>query len=180
VLGIVGLEGALVFGAFAFFAAHLHDAIGVPLATAGVLVAPFGLGGLVFALGTRQLLGRLGELGLARLGGALMLAATLTVSLVHAAWPAAFASFAMGLGFYMLHNTLQTNATQMAPERRGAAVSAFAFAYFLGQSVGVSIAGWAVSRIGTGGTIPVAGVGIACLGLLFARRKRSVLAAAAG
>ena len=33
----------------------------------------------------------------------------------------------IGLGFYMLHNTLQTNATQMAPEARGLAVSLFAF-----------------------------------------------------
>ena len=32
-----------------------------------------------------------------------------------------------GLGFYSLHGVLQTNATQMAPERRGAAVAAFPF-----------------------------------------------------
>ena len=30
----------------------------------------------------------------------------------------------------MLHNTLQTNATQMAPEARGLAVSLFAFMLF--------------------------------------------------
>ena len=33
------------------------------------------------------------------------------------------ACMVMGLGFYMLHNTLQVNATQMAPERRGAGPS---------------------------------------------------------
>ena len=47
----------------------------------------------------------------------------------------------MGLGFYMMHNTLQTHATQMAPERRGAAVSSFAACFFLGQSAGVGVAG---------------------------------------
>lgn len=31
-----------------------------------------------------------------------------------------------GIGYYMLHNTLQTNATQLAPEVRGTAVSLFA------------------------------------------------------
>jgi predicted MFS family arabinose efflux permease len=172
VLLSAGVEGAMVFGAFAFFAAHLHATLGVSLTTAGVLVMPFGLGGLVFALGTRQLLGRLGELGLARAGGALMLAAACVIALAPGIVTAAAACFAMGLGFYMLHNTLQTNATQMAPERRGAAVSAFAFSYFLGQSIGVSIAGWAVSRVGTATVIVVAALGIAAIAASFARRKR--------
>jgi predicted MFS family arabinose efflux permease len=172
VLAITGLEGALVFGALAFFPSHLHAALGVSLATAGVLVMPFALGGLVFALSTRRLLGRLGELGLARGGGALMLAATLLTAFAPGVLLAALACFLMGLGFYMLHNTLQTNATQMAPERRGAAVSAFAFSYFLGQSIGVALAGWAVSRAGAPATLAVAGLGIACVGLEFARRRR--------
>jgi predicted MFS family arabinose efflux permease len=46
----------------------------------------------------------------------------------------------LGLGFYMLHNTLQSNATQMAPEARGLGVSLFAFALFIGQSLGVALA----------------------------------------
>jgi predicted MFS family arabinose efflux permease len=45
-----------------------------------------------------------------------------------------------GFAYYMIHNTLQTNATQMAPEARGMAVSTFASCLFLGQSVGVAIA----------------------------------------
>jgi predicted MFS family arabinose efflux permease len=40
----------------------------------------------------------------------------------------------------MLHNTLQTNATQMAPRTRAMGVSMFAFFLFLGQSLGVAIA----------------------------------------
>jgi hypothetical protein len=35
---------------------------------------------------------------------------------------------AIGLGFYMFHNTLQTNATQMTPEARGTAVAFLALA----------------------------------------------------
>ena len=172
VLVCAGVEGAMVFGAFAFFASHLHATLGVSLTTAGLLVMPFGLGGLVFALGTRPLLGLLGELGLARGGGALMLVAACVVAFVPGIVSAAAACFTMGFGFYMLHNTLQTNATQMAPERRGAAVSAFAFSYFLGQSVGVSAAGWAVSRAGTAWMIAVAALGIVAVALTFARRKQ--------
>jgi predicted MFS family arabinose efflux permease len=179
VLLSAGVEGAMVFGAFAFFAAHLHASLGVSLTTAGVMVMPFGLGGLVFALGTRQLLGRLGELGLARLGGGLMLAAAAVVAFAPGIASAVLACFAMGLGFYMLHNTLQTNATQMAPERRGAAVSAFAFSYFLGQSVGVSAAGWAVIRVGIAPVILAAALGIVSIALLFARSKQRAMAEAA-
>ena len=65
-------------------------------------------------------------------------------------WPwLAVPSIALvGLGFYMLHNTLQTNATQMAPESRGLAVSLFAFMLFSGQSVGVALAAPVMDRHG--------------------------------
>jgi predicted MFS family arabinose efflux permease len=48
----------------------------------------------------------------------------------------------------MFHNTLQTNATQMAPEARGLAMSLFAFTLFLSQSVGVAIAAPVMDRFG--------------------------------
>ena len=37
-------------------------------------------------------------------------------------WLAPLATTAIGFGFYALHNTFQTNATQMTPEARGTAV----------------------------------------------------------
>ena len=39
-----------------------------------------------------------------------------------------------GYGFFMFHNNMQTNATQMAPNARGTGVSMFALALFMGQS----------------------------------------------
>ncbi len=41
----------------------------------------------------------------------------------------------------MLHNTLQTNATQMTPEARGTAVAIFSSALYLGQTAGVAAGG---------------------------------------
>ena len=81
------------------------------------------------------------------------------------------ASLILGFGFYMLHNTLQTNATQMAPERRGAAVSSFASFFFLGQAAGAFAAGLAVERFGTGATIAVGGAGVLVVALAFGRAK---------
>ena len=46
---------------------------------------------------------------------------------------APLAVLGIGLGFYMLHNTLQTEATQMTPEARGTSVALFASVYFSGR-----------------------------------------------
>jgi predicted MFS family arabinose efflux permease len=73
----------------------------------------------------------------------------------------------------MLHNTLQTNATQMAPERRGAAVSSFACSFFIGQSVGVAVAGAMVERAGTAAVIVVGAIGVLAVALNFTRRLKS-------
>ncbi len=54
---------------------------------------------------------------------------------------------AIGLGYYMLHNTLQTNATQMTPEARGTAVAIFSSALYLGQTLGVAINGMVFDRL---------------------------------
>jgi predicted MFS family arabinose efflux permease len=63
-------------------------------------------------------------------------------------WIAPPAVALVGLGFYMLHNTLQTEATQLAPEARGLSVSLFAIVLFTGQSVGVALAGLVIDRWG--------------------------------
>jgi predicted MFS family arabinose efflux permease len=67
----------------------------------------------------------------------------------------------------MLHNTLQVHATQMAPDRRGAAVSAFAACFFLGQSAGVSLGGLCIGGLGTGGFLTLGAVGVACMAAAF-------------
>jgi predicted MFS family arabinose efflux permease len=85
-------------------------------------------------------------------------------------WPWAVAgSLGAGLGFYMLHNTLQVNATQMAPQRRGAAVSAFAACFFLGQSVGVTAAGWWVEQAGSQQALALGALGTLAVALNFGR-----------
>ena len=152
----VFVEGAAVFGALAFFATHLHHTLGVSLTAAGAMVMAFGGGGTAFSFAARKLVPQLGEVGLARGGGWVMLLAIGCVAFAPSAAAVVAACFALGMGFYMLHNTLQTNATQMAPERRGAAVSLFALCYFGGQTVGVALAGAASSWMGTRGVILVA------------------------
>ena len=173
VLVTVFVEGAVVYGPFAFIASHLHQRFGLPLSTVGALVMLFALGGLVFALAARWLVRRLGEGVLVRTG-AVCMASALALLAAAPAWGWAVPACAlMGLGFYMLHNTLQTHATQMAPERRGAAVAAFAACFFGGQSVGVGLAGLWVGHIGTAWVLAAGALGVLGVGWGFNRRLRA-------
>jgi MFS transporter, YNFM family, putative membrane transport protein len=72
--------------------------------------------------------------------------AFLVLAIGAAWWLAPFAVAAIGLGFYALHNTLQTNATQMTPEARGTAVAIFSSAIYLGQTLGVTLAALVIDR----------------------------------
>ena len=181
VLVVVFFEGAAVYGPFAFIASHLHQRFDLPLSTVGALVMAYAGGGLVFALAARQLVVRLGEERLVRWGALLMAGALLALALLPAwAWAWAMPACAvMGLGFYMMHNTLQTHATQMAPERRGAAVAAFAACLFLGQAAGVGVAGLLVGQIGTAWVLAAGAAALPPVAAVFIHRlrRRAVLPA---
>ncbi|MES3015233.1 MAG: MFS transporter [Pseudomonadota bacterium] len=179
VLVTVFLEGGFLYGAFAFIATHLHQTFGLALATAGSIVMLFGFGGLLFALASTWLVRRLGEVGLTSLGGIFLAASLLAIGLAPVWWWTMPACFVAGLGFYMLHNTLQINATQMAPERRGAAVSAFASSFFLGQAAGVALDGALVTLWGTGAVIAFGAAGVLVVALAFSRLRARRLASTA-
>ena len=179
VLLTVFLEGAFLYGAFAFIATHLHTRFGLPLAAAGSTLMLFGFGGLLFAIASAALVRQLGEVGLTLVGGPLLAVGLLVIGVAPAWWWALPACFVAGLGFYMLHNTLQINATQMAPERRGAAVSAFASCFFLGQAVGIAVNGALVAAVGTGALISSGALGVLVVALSFSRLRATRAAAVA-
>ena len=171
VLVTVFFEGACLYGPFAFIAAHLHQRFDLPLSTVGALVMLVALGSMSYALGARLLIGRLGEVVLVRTGSVFMAAALGVLAFAPTWWWAMPACAVLGLGFYMMHNTLQTHATQMAPERRGAAVATFAASLFLGQSLGVGAAGLLVGVVGTGWVLSAGGAGMLLVAWNFNRQR---------
>lgn len=171
VLVTVLLEGGLVYGALAFIPTHLHNVHGMSLAAAGSLVMLFGFGGFAFAIRSRQMVKSLGEVGLIRYGALLMTLSMAIIGYTPWWWIAIPGAFLFGLGFYMMHNTLQINATQMAPQRRGAAVAAFASCFFFGQAGGVAMAGSLLTVVGTSPLIAGSGLGILWVGGRFARLR---------
>jgi len=180
VVGTVFVEGMLVFGALAFIPSHLHYKRGVDLSTAGLALVPFASGGVAFALFAGRIVRALGEVRLALVGTALLATGCVLIAWAPATQWAAVGCLVAGLGFYALHNTLQTNATQMAPERRGVAMALFASLFFLGQSVGVAVAGVMVERMGTTPVIFGAGLAVIPVGITFARLRNSRAARGGG
>jgi len=168
VLLIALIEGAFVFSALVFIPTYLHARFQVPLTAAGAIVALYGVGGLVYTFFARRLLGRYGEKGLAQIGGALMgIGFAMLAFGNHWAWSIP-ACWIAGLGFYMLHNTLQVNATQMAPHARGTAVSLFACSLFLGQSLGIAAIAALVDSYGVAAAFLASMIALPVLGLWFA------------
>ena len=167
ILLMVGLEGVALYGALAFIPFYLHTKLDISLTLSGSIMATFGLGGLLYASSAKYFINQLGEKGLALFGGLLLgLAFLLLIFTAH--WIlAVIAVFLIGLGLYMLHNTLQTHATQMAPQSRGTAVSLFACSLFLGQFIGVTSAGYLVDTVGVITLFSIAGIGLPLVGWRF-------------
>ena len=170
IIAIAFVEFGLMFGAFTYVGADLHLRFDVSFTLVGLFVGTFAIGGLIYSFTVPMLVGRFGQVGLAALGGSLLAAAFVTLAFEPHAWLAPFAITAIGLGFYMLHNTLQTNATQMAPEARGTAVSVFSASLYLGQTAGVALAGVAFDHFTAVPVFLTAAAGLLILGAWFSRQ----------
>ncbi len=172
VITVSFIEGALAWGAFAYIGADLHLRFGISFTLVGLTVACFGIGGLIYAGMVKLFVRRLGQIGLAIGGGLVLAAAYVELAISPAWWLAPVATTAIGLGFYMLHNTLQTNATQMTPEARGTAVGIFSSAIYLGQTAGVAAGALVIDRLGAVPLFLGAAVALPALAIWFAHELR--------
>ncbi|RKP57895.1 MFS transporter [Pararobbsia silviterrae] len=167
VLCVTFVEGAFAYSALAFVPSYLHRTFGIAITHAGAIAALYGVGGLVYSRCTKRLVARLGEIHLARLGGlclALAYGGLAWIPRGGYAWPACLLA---GFGFYALHNTLQTHATQMAPQARGTAVSLFSCFLFFGQSIGIAAAAAFIGRYSAPPVFMVCGLGLFVLSIVF-------------
>jgi predicted MFS family arabinose efflux permease len=166
------IEAFAIFGAFTYVGADLHLRFDVGFALIGLFVGFFAVGGLIYSLLVRTFIARFGPSGLAAVGGSLLAAAYVILALGVHYWIAPLAITMTGLGFYMLHNTLQTNATQMTPEARGTALGLFSAALYLGQTAGVAAAAVVFDRYQGAPVFLTAAAMLLALGLWFAHRLR--------
>jgi predicted MFS family arabinose efflux permease len=162
-------EGIFLLGPLAFLPAFLHQRFGLAVSAATAMIALFAVGGLAYTMSARHIVRRYGERRMVLAGGLLMGAGFVAWFLIPVAWLAAPIALLVGFGTYLYHNTLQTNATQMAPSVRGTSVALFAFCLFFGQAIGVSLAGWSFDRFGPGPLLLGPAIGLPLAGWAFAR-----------
>jgi predicted MFS family arabinose efflux permease len=179
VIVVAFIEAAALFGAFTYVGADLHLRFGVNFALVGLFVGTFAVGGLIYSISVRVLFDRFGPVGLATGGGIVLALAFVILAIEPHYWMAPAAITLTGLGYYMLHNTLQTNATQMTPQARGTAVAIFSSALYLGQTAGVAAGGVVFDRFSAVPLFLAAAAVLLGLGLWFARqlqRRRALTA----
>jgi predicted MFS family arabinose efflux permease len=129
-------EGVAMSGLTPFVAARIEQRGLGTLAEAGLVLAAMAVGGISFTVLVRQLLARLGRALLVRAGGVLTLLG-LSAAAYSPTWQVEAACFfVIGFGFFMVHNSLQASATELAPNARGSGIASFAFLFFLGQAIG--------------------------------------------
>jgi YNFM family putative membrane transporter len=168
----IAIEGTFFQGIFSYIGADLHLRFGVSFTAVGLIIGVFATGGLIYAATVRPLMRRLGQTGIANAGGILMAVAFLILT-VEPTWHfAPLATLCVGLGFYMLHNTLQTEATQMVPAARGTSVALFASVYFLGQTVGVALGAPVMDRYGARPLFVISAIMLPALAFWFTRRLK--------
>lgn len=165
ILGAACIEAALGIGCLALVPTVLHQRFGLPLTEAGAVVAAFGIGGFLFSRCSATMFRLVPRPMLPALGGVILAAAfCLLAWLPHWGW-AALACLLAGFGFFTLHNTLQLQATQLAPQATGLALGVFTVAIFIGQSVGVSLAAFATAKLGAVWVFAVTAAGFLALGV---------------
>ena len=148
----VAVEGAFFYGLFPYMGELLLATAGASTASiaaeSGMVLGAFGIGGLLYALSVRLLLRRLGVRRLCLVGSAVAAAGYAALAFAPS-WPlAALAMLLAGFSFYMLHNSLQTEATELAPSARGSAVALFACGFFAGQAIGPLLFGALLHGVG--------------------------------
>ncbi len=169
ILTVTAAEGALVFGAMAFMPTHLHQQFGLSVVAAGSVMMLYGVGGLLYSQMARRWLAWLGERGLVRTGAALVAVGLLVLAWGSGVWLGMLACLLAGLGFYMLHNTLQVQASQMVPAARGSAMTLFASSLFFGQSTGVLLMAQSVDMGWLTPAFTVCALGVLGLGVVVDR-----------
>ncbi|WP_210490804.1 MFS transporter [Microvirga antarctica] len=145
--GFVFVESMAFFGLFPYLAPLIED-LGGGASQAGLAIAGFAVGGLVYSVLISWMLRVLGIPRILIGGGVVGACALLAIGSA-ADWRLyAAAMLFLGLGFYMLHNTFQAQVTEVAPHARASAVALHAFSFFCGQAIGVVALGYGLHHIG--------------------------------
>ena len=161
------VEGFFFFAGGAFIGAFLHEQFGLGYAWVGLLLACFGIGSLIYSNTAKYILSALGERRMIIVGSLTMASCYLGFAFATGWEVCVPIMIVCGFDFYIMHNTLQTLATELAPDARGTAVALFVFSLMIGQGTGVAFFGLIIDRFGYSPAFILIAAAVACLGMWF-------------
>jgi MFS family permease len=137
-VGLAGVEGAIIFGGITFLPAAV-EAAGSTEAVAGLALAAFGAGSVVWTRLLGRATRRMGAPALILLGAGLAAAGYAVAAAEPALAGVVVAAFLVAGGYGFMHTTLQTWATGLLPGLRASVVALFAAGLFCGGAVGAEL-----------------------------------------
>jgi predicted MFS family arabinose efflux permease len=140
VIGLALVQGGLVLGVITFFAPALEHA-GLSPAIAGGIMGVYGFAVIAWTRLVRRVAVRLAAPRLIAIGATLTTAGFLAAALEPDLGGVGAAALLVAGGFAFVHSTLQTWATEVAPDLRATSVSLFAAALFTGGALGTALLG---------------------------------------
>jgi len=161
---MIFVEGIFTLGAISFLGAMLRDRDGFSYTAIGFIISLFGLTAIVAGRIIGPLARRIGETRMILFGG---LGVAISYGLMVLQPAIVFFPVAMsllGITWILMHTTLQTRATELAPAARATGISLFAFSLFLGSSAGALITAQSIDRFDYNPTM----LGMGLLALVFA------------
>jgi predicted MFS family arabinose efflux permease len=161
-----------VLGLFPYIASFLFELGETRLSIAGIVIAGFAVGGLLYTMTVSRFLPRLGVDGM-MITGASLVGLQLAAIAFGPGWQIQTISLLiMGWGFYMIHGCLQVFASELSVEARATALSLHSFFFFMGQTVGPIAYGFGIQNFGKVATLLTSAAIIILLGFACARLLR--------
>jgi predicted MFS family arabinose efflux permease len=162
---VVFLEGFAIYGITPFIGDLLRSRGAGGLREAGFVVGGLGIGGILFALSVPLLLRAFNRPAMMAAGGCIG-ALGLGALALETPWGLQMASMiVVGFGFMLLHNSVQTEVTELAPSARASTFSLHAFSFFMGQALGPIGYGLALPAWGPGISLALGSAVLALTGL---------------
>jgi predicted MFS family arabinose efflux permease len=172
--GVVMVEGVCIHGSLPFIGEYLHGLGKGGVREAGIVISGMAIGGLLFAFGVPlflRFMRRRHMMGLGGVFGGLGLACMA----LGADWPVEAVFMALtGFGFFLLHNPVQTEVSELAPMARASAYSLHAFTFYIGQAIGPVLYGLGLHTIGLSRSFAVAAICFLFTGLTAFRLLRTL------
>ncbi len=168
----VFFEGITIHGLFPFVAILLLASGATRSSYAGIVIAAFGLGGILFSVSLPWLVARMTERYMMLAGAACACVAFILITF-NVPWYTMAAVFLLfGIGFYMLHNCIQVHVTDLSQTARATAMSMHSCFFFFGQAIGPIYYSYAFRHFGNSAPLFVGAAVIIAIGLICARYLR--------